>query len=153
MICKFVLFLVLYSGMMRTSFSLEWKCPLVRDLLIKYLNGCISTTAIQDFMIFDGIPSGSADDIGLILDNASMSSFSFIWWNEKEFGCFVRNYSKLVIVGNFLTKVWSYILKKVIEVWHGTGVLTSLDERITVTWYRGTNLARWTDYCDMVPGY
>ena len=60
-------------------------------MFIRYINGCIST-AIQDFMIFEGIPSGPADDLGLILDNASMSSFSFIGWNEKEFGCFERNF-------------------------------------------------------------
>ena len=46
-------------------------------MFIKYVNGCIST-AMHDFMIFEGISSGPADDYGLILDNASMSSISFI---------------------------------------------------------------------------
>ena len=41
-------------------------------MFIKYINGC-NSTAVHDFMIFEGIPSGPADDLGLILDNASMS--------------------------------------------------------------------------------
>ena len=63
----------LNSGMMRASFNLEWKFPLVGDLLIKYLNGCIYT-AMQDFMIFVGIPPGTDNDFGLSLAIASISS-------------------------------------------------------------------------------
>ena len=102
----------LYNGMIKASFSLEWKCPLLRDLFIKLINGYIST-AIKDFMIFEDIPTGPADDLGLILDNASMSSFSFIWWNGILL--FRKKFFKFSYSWKFFDKVWSYILKKVIE--------------------------------------
>ena len=48
---------------------------------------------MHDFMIFVGFPSGPDDDFGFSLDIASISSFSFIGWKEKEIECFVRNFS------------------------------------------------------------
>ena len=50
--------------------------------MIKYINGCIYT-AMQDFMIFVGIPPGTDDDFGLSLDIASISSLTFIGGKEK----------------------------------------------------------------------
>ena len=46
------------------------------------LNGYIYT-AIQDFMIFVGIPPGTDNDFGLSLDIASISSLTFIGGKEK----------------------------------------------------------------------
>ena len=62
---------------MSASFSLEWKCPVASDLLIKYHNGWI----MHDLMILVGIPSGPDDDFGLSLETVSVSSLSLFGLN------------------------------------------------------------------------
>ena len=81
---------------------------------MKYTSG-FDISDIQYLIILVGMPSGPADDFGLILEIVSINSLSLTGQNKKEVGYFVRNSSKSVLFGNFLLRLGPTFLKKLLK--------------------------------------